>query len=134
MAETTQGRIDSPRKLAETTHLPRPKRPTPKIGRNDPGRNDSGRNDPGPKRPGFFSIIYGDHDEFLLCRYTGMPLILRISTSGLQLAMIRLMNSPFLHYQQVSGSEIINIGKAGNHLPPWPQGQGGGFGYLYFQY
>ena len=51
--ETTQGRIDSPRKLAETTHLPRPKRPTPKIGRNDPGRNDSGRNDPGPKRPGF---------------------------------------------------------------------------------
>ena len=55
-----------------------------------------------------------------------MPLILRISTSGLQLAMIRLMNSPFLHYQQVSGSEIINIGKAGNHLPPWPQGQGGG--------
>ena len=54
-----------------------------------------------------------------------MPLILRISTSGLQLAMIRLMNSPFLHYQQVSGSEIINIGKAGNHLPPWPQGQGG---------
>ena len=55
-----------------------------------------------------------------------MPLILRISTSGLQLAMIRLMNSPFLHYQQVSGSEIINIGKAGNHLPPWPQGEGGG--------
>ena len=26
LAETTQGRIDSPRKLAETTHLPRPKR------------------------------------------------------------------------------------------------------------
>ena len=46
LAETTQGRIDSPRKLAETTHLPRPKRPNPKI-----GRNDTGRNDPGPKRP-----------------------------------------------------------------------------------
>ena len=53
LAETTRGRIDSPRKLAETTHLPGPKRPTPKIGRNDPGRNDSGRNDSGPKRPGF---------------------------------------------------------------------------------
>ena len=38
-----------PKRLrAETTHLLRPKRPTPKIGRNDPGRND-----PGPKRPGF---------------------------------------------------------------------------------
>ena len=58
LAETTQGRIDSPRKLAETTHLPRPKRPTPKIGRNDPGRNDSGRNDPGPKRPGFLDFAY----------------------------------------------------------------------------
>ena len=40
----------TPRKLAETTHLPRPKRPIPKIGRNDPGRND-----PGPKRPGFMT-------------------------------------------------------------------------------
>ena len=41
------------RPRAESTHLPRPKRPTPKLGRNDPGRNDPGRNDPGPKRPGF---------------------------------------------------------------------------------
>ena len=36
---------------AETTRLLRPKRPTPKIGRNDPGRND-----PGPKRPGFVQM------------------------------------------------------------------------------
>ena len=43
------------RPRAESTHLPRPKRPIPKLGRNDPGRNDPGRNDPGPKRPGFFS-------------------------------------------------------------------------------
>ena len=57
LAETTQGRIDSPRKLAETTHLPRPKRPIPKIGRNDPGRNDSDRNDPGPKRPRFVQTV-----------------------------------------------------------------------------
>ena len=47
------GRNDSrpKRPRAETTHLLRPKRPTPKIGRNDPGRNDpaettQGRNDP----------------------------------------------------------------------------------------
>ena len=38
---------------AVTTHLPRPKRPTPKIGWNDPGRNDpaettQGQNDPEP--------------------------------------------------------------------------------------
>ena len=38
-----------PKRLrAESTHPKNwPKRPTPKIGRNDPGRNDSGRNDPG---------------------------------------------------------------------------------------
>ena len=36
------------RPSAESTHLPRPKRSTPKLGRNDPGRND-----PGTKRPGF---------------------------------------------------------------------------------
>ena len=40
------------RPRAESTHLPRPKRPTPKLGRNDPGRND-----PGPKRPGFVTRI-----------------------------------------------------------------------------
>ena len=52
-AETTRGRNDPgpKRPRAETTHLLRPKRPTPKIGRNDPGRNDpaettQGRNDP----------------------------------------------------------------------------------------
>ena len=38
----THGRNDTgpKRPRAETTHLLRPKRPTPKIGRNDPGRND----------------------------------------------------------------------------------------------
>ena len=40
-SETAQGRIDSHRKLAETTHLPRSKRPTSNIGQNNPGRNDS---------------------------------------------------------------------------------------------
>ena len=45
------GRNDSgpKRPRAETIHKTRPKRPTPKIGRNDPGRND-----PGPKRPGTY--------------------------------------------------------------------------------
>ena len=38
-----------PKRLtSKISHLPRPKRPTIKIGRNDPGRND-----PRPKRPGF---------------------------------------------------------------------------------
>ena len=60
----TQGRNDSPPKRAETTHLPRPKRPTPKIGRNDPGRNDPGRNDPGPKRPGFIKNWYIGREGF----------------------------------------------------------------------
>ena len=46
-AETTQGL----RKLAETTHLPMPKRPTLKIGQNEPGQNDPGRNDPGRNDP-----------------------------------------------------------------------------------
>ena len=41
------------RPRAESTHLHRPKQPTPKLGPNDPGRNNPGRNDPGPKRPGF---------------------------------------------------------------------------------
>ena len=32
----TQGRNNPPRKLAETTHIPRPKRLSPKVGWNDP--------------------------------------------------------------------------------------------------
>ena len=58
------GRNDSPRIWAETTHLPRPKRPTLKIGRNDTGRNDPIRNDPGPKRPGFPFSCYIYMQEF----------------------------------------------------------------------
>ena len=51
------------RPRAETTHLPRPKRPTPKIGRNDPGRNDpaettQGRNDPEPQHQLSFAPMY----------------------------------------------------------------------------
>ena len=33
--------------MAETTHVLRPKRPTPNIGRNDPAETTQGRNDPG---------------------------------------------------------------------------------------
>ena len=39
-AETTEGLMDSLRKLAETTHLPRPKRLTPEIGQNNSGQSD----------------------------------------------------------------------------------------------
>ena len=51
------------RPRAETTHLPRPKRPILKIGRNDPGRNDpaettQGRNDPEPQHQLSFAPMY----------------------------------------------------------------------------
>ena len=39
------------RPRAETTHLPRPKRPSPKTGRNDPAETTQGRNDPEPEWP-----------------------------------------------------------------------------------
>ena len=76
-----------PKRLrAESTHpenwpkrptyiVPRPKRPTPKIGRNDPGRNDSGRNDPGPKRPRFVVRIASAVSIYSLFRLTRMLLI-----------------------------------------------------------
>ena len=41
----TQGQNDSPRKWAKTTHLPRQKQPTLKIGLNHPGQTTQGRND-----------------------------------------------------------------------------------------
>ena len=56
------GRNDSgpKRPRAETTHLPRPKRPTPKIGQNDLSRNDPAettRNPPEGKSPHLWDPI-----------------------------------------------------------------------------
>ena len=39
------------RPRAETTHLPRPKQPTPKIGLNNPGRNYPAKTTQGPNDP-----------------------------------------------------------------------------------
>ena len=63
-------RLRPKRPRAESTHLLRQKRPTPKLGRNDPGRNDPGRNDPGPKRPGFTHLqyyVYKSNNKHRLC-------------------------------------------------------------------